>query len=47
MLICIVCNKTIANYDPNTIRYGGCAGCDLKEVKRLMDLKAKESQCAE
>ena len=38
MLICIVCNKTIANFDDGaTIRYGGCASCPIVEVAAKMD----------
>jgi len=39
MLVCIVCNKVIANIDPNNVRYGGCGTCDIKEVARLMKEK--------
>jgi len=42
MLICICCNKTIANTDPHTVRYGGCSACDLKEVAKLMEEKKRK-----
>jgi len=37
MLICIVCKKVIANVDPSTVRYAGCADCNLEDVKKEMD----------
>jgi len=40
MLICVVCNKVIANVNPHKVNYGGCSECDIKEVaKRMEDLQ--------
>ena len=42
MLLCIVCNKVIANCDNGaTIRYGGCSSCDIREVGKAFEDKKK------
>ena len=39
MLICIVCGKTIADVDPNTVRWGGCPNCPIDEIAKRMEAK--------
>ncbi len=34
MLVCAACGKVIANVDPSKVRYGGCASCNMEDIKR-------------
>jgi len=49
MLLCIVCNKVIANCDNGAVtRYGGCASCPIMEIAAKMDdLKERTEKNAE
>jgi hypothetical protein len=45
MLVCSACGKLIANVDPSTVRYRGCAQCRVDEVKQAMEkLKLKNKK---